>query len=808
MSDSVAGDGASGVEDPGASGDAGRVVVAGGSAGRTGGVQDAHAVSGADEEQPPPLEAPPPAVWEVGAITGYRMGALDEHDSGGLVEETFLVQWKDGRGVVHHDKMCEPRRNVEGPRLDQYLARRTVMVRTAQLREEFAGRVCGLDVQYPPGDPGAGSGVEGAAMGEVTTTVVAADPEPASPGADADPVPGLQANLARLRTPPVWHEADTGQDGEVVVPCVDAPLLRERHRISCAVERLAQAQRPAPDERGVVKQLERRIALLSVVQAAHHREVIRVPHNVADAEADARHWPFWKAAMDTEMASMHKFEVWDLGELPAGKNLMTCKWVFALKRDKEGKVVRYKARLTARGFTQQAGVDFEETWAPTARMRCFRAMLAEASGDASVQTRQWDVTCAFLHADVDVPMYMAQAPGYEVSGGQVCVLRKAIYGCRQASRLFHHEIRTTLLAQGAVQAEADECLFILKDTDGWMRVLCHVDDFAVTFTSQALYDRVFAGMQARFEITDYDGLPMDKFLGVCVERRADATVHMHQKPYIDDLLERLNMTGVAAAKSPASPGTGARLRRRELSEADRELMAAVPYKEAVGALFYLARCTRVDIAHACSQVAMFMADPAPEHWEAVCRIYRYLKGTSHVGLTMTPGEGASSCMGDRPVSDFLQGYCDSDWAGCPMTRKSYTGWLVKVGGGLVAWYSKRQGCIAQSSTEAEYVAAAALGNEMVWWRRLLEDLGYVQGGPVTIWCDNRSTNRLAEHPGRFEATKHIELRYHVLRDYQERGVIKMRWTSTWTQLADILTKNGDVKRFRRVVAEIMGECLG
>ena len=106
------------------------------------------------------------------------------------------------------------------------------------------------------------------------------------------------------------------------------------------------------------------------------------------------------------------------------------------------------------------------------------------------------------------------------------------------------------------------------------------------------------------------------------------------------------------------------------------------------------------------------------------------------------------------------------------------------------------------------MAAAALGNEMVWWRRLLEDLGYVQGGPVTIWCDNRSTNRLAEHPGRFEATKHIELRYHVLRDYQERGVIKMRWTSTWTQLADILTKNGDVKRFRRVAAEIMGECLG
>ena len=264
--------------------------------------------------------------------------------------------------------------------------------------------------------------------------------------------------------------------------------------------------------------------------------------------------------------------------------------------------------------------------------------MAEASADKRAQTRQWDVTCAFLHAGVDVSMYMSQAPLYEIPGDAgerlVCRLLKAIYGCKQASRLFHQAVREKLLELGAVQASADECLFIFRDGDDWMRVLCHVDDFAVTFTSEALYARVVAGMVDRFKITDYGGRPITKFLGVCVERDDLGHIRLHQGPYIDELLDRLGLTNALPASSPLRPGSKERLRAVPMSPAEKEFMSTVPYREAVGALFYLARCTRFDISHAASQVAVFMENPAPVHWDAVCRIYRYLKGTRNVALKM------------------------------------------------------------------------------------------------------------------------------------------------------------------------------
>ena len=597
---------------------------------------------------------------------------------------------------------------------------------------------------------------------------------------------------------------ETRFNGEVCVPRYDAPLARVQLGL---IRELSGPQDAARN----MEAMARRIELLALAAKAKPgerkdpRRVVFVPHTLFEAE-NSEEWSCWQEAMDAEMDSMREFGVWKLVPAPVGANLMSCKWVFALKRNKLGEIERFKARLTARGFTQREGVDFDETWAPTARGRSFRMMMAEASADARVQTRQWDVTCAFLHAAADTEMYMRQPPRYEIPGDAgerlVCKLLKAIYGCKQASRLFHVEVREKLLDLGAVQAKADECLFIFKEGSDWMRVLCHVDDFAVTFTSQSLYDRVFSGMVDRFKLTDYEGEPLSKFLGICMERDDAGRIRLHQGPYIDELLDRLGMAEAQPARSPERPGSKNRLRPTEMTAAERDFMATVPYKEAVGALFYLARCTRFDIAHATSQVAAFMADPAPVHWDAVCRIYRYLKSTRELALNM-----ASSGMEVQLVDQFMDGFCDADWAGCPYTRKSCTGWLVRVGGSVVSWYSKRQSSISQSSTEAEYVAAAALANEVVWWRRLCTDLGYDADGPVTLWCDNRATSLLADHEGKFDAVKHIQLRYHVLRDYQKRGIVKVKWCAAARQWADVLTKNCDVAQFRRVTEELMGEAF-
>jgi hypothetical protein len=197
-----------------------------------------------------------------------------------------------------------------------------------------------------------------------------------------------------------------------------------------------------------------------------------------------------------------------------------------------------------------------------------------------------------------------------------------------------------------------------------------------------------------------------------------------------------------------------------------------------------------------------MEDPRLEHWQAVLRIYRYLARTKDVSLVMR-SEGMQCEMADQ----FLEGLGDADWAGCAETRQSHTGWLIRAGGSLVSWYSKRQTCVAQSTTEAEYVAAASVANEVVWWRRLCVDFGYEFGGPVRVLCDNSSAVSLANHAGKFEATKHIALRYHVLRDYQKRGIVIVQWRESSEMWADVMTKNCEPKHFRSIVSKLMGELV-
>ena len=607
----------------------------------------------------------------------------------------------------------------------------------------------------------------------------------------------LSASLASIDiTSYTGHRPVVDQSGEVHVPPVVLAaadkLVVSRMIDDCALD-------PA-----TVTDIRRRIELIALAATASDTAPFTYvePRNYYEAMRDINA-SSWFRAMEEEMQNMHDFGVWELVPAPKDANIMSCRWVFKVKRNVNGGVDKLKARLTCRGFTQRAGIDFDDTWAPTCRMRVFRMMMAEASSDSSIRTAQWDCTAAFLHAPVDHVMYMRQAPGFARGGpGMVYRLKKAIYGCRQSSALFHKVVRDALLGLGAVQAAADECLFILREASGWAKILVHCDDFAITYNDRSLYDDLFAAMRARFKITDYGGGPIRRFVGVCVERTPEGYYRLHQLPYIEEILSRLHLSNCKHARSPERPGTAGKLRLRSLSPAEMEYMATVPYREAVGALFYVSRCTRFDIAHAVSEVARFMGSPAPEHWDAVLRIYRYLARTKDVALRMH-----SRGMQCELTDQLLEGFSDSDWAGCPDTRRSHTGWLVRIGGSLVSWYSKRQSCIAQSTTEAEYIAAAAIANELVWWKLLCKDFGYTSSGPISIWCDNRAATTLSDHAGNFDAAKHIEVRYHVVRRYQRLGIIKVCWRRSCTMWADVLTKNCSYPHFETVVSKLLGENL-
>jgi hypothetical protein len=347
-------------------------------------------------------------------------------------------------------------------------------------------------------------------------------------------------------------------------------------------------------------------------------------------------------------------------------------------------------------------------------------------------------------------------------------------------------------------------------------VLTHVDDFAVFYTDPVLYGVILTRMREVFIGGFKDLGPLHKFLGIIIERRKEGGFRIHQTPKILEILERLGLDDVAPAPSPAKAGTAAKLQPLSglLSEADALFMTTVPYVEAVSSLFYICRASRWDISHACSQVARFMANPGPEHWAAVRRIYGYLKRTAGVGLViaaksmemeLTNADDIDSSLSPRAMR--LEGWSDADWAGDKATRKSHTGWMVRCGGSLVSWLSKAQGCLSQSTMEAELVAVTALSNEVLWWRHLWQDLSISLPVPVPLWVDNSATVSLAQHAGRFDATKHIELKHLVVREHQDRDWVKVAWVAGEFQLADVLTKALYPADFILAVTGVMGESV-
>jgi hypothetical protein len=326
-----------------------------------------------------------------------------------------------------------------------------------------------------------------------------------------------------------------------------------------------------------------------------------------------------------------------------------------------------------------------------------------------------------------------------------------------------------------------------------MRILTVVDDFAVSYNSDALYDSIFGQMQAAFKITDYGRAPINLYCGIGVSQAADGSYALSQESYIKEVLDRLGMRGCKPADSPEKTGPKAKLRplSRELTPSEQAFMQQVPYREAVGALWYIARCTRADVYRATQEVARFVANPGPEHWAAVERLLQYLSKTAS-----TPLVYRASSFTDPKLHD---GY-----------SKSRTGWLLHFGGCLVAWRSVIQSSTSQSSCEAEYVAAGALANEIIWWRLLCEEFGHPMHGPTPIRCDSEAAIGMAKHSGNFEATKHVRLKYHVLREYQAEGLVQTVWCPSFHNWADILTKNVAVHTFKRVASLILGRpyCAG
>ncbi|KAD3640773.1 hypothetical protein E3N88_29996 [Mikania micrantha] len=334
----------------------------------------------------------------------------------------------------------------------------------------------------------------------------------------------------------------------------------------------------------------------------------------------------------------------------------------------------------AKGFTQLEGIDFHDTFAPVAKLVTVRTLLATAT-KKSWAIHQLDVNNAFLHGDLNEEIYMKIPQGFEKGKeNKVCRLKKSLYGLKQASRNWYQKFTSALLDVGFKQSKADHSLFIFKDRDVFLAALIYVDDVIIVGNDTKRIEETKGFLNDRFSIKDLGVLKY--FLGIKVARTREGLV-LSQRKYVLDILEDAGMLGCRPSAFPMEQSL-------KLSKGDdEERVDAGQHRRLIGRLLYL-QATRPDIAHSVNVTSQFVADPRQNHMEAVKRVLCYLKTTPGQGILLPKSGGTN-----------LTAYSDSDWLGCPDTRRSRNGYLLLIGGAPVSWKSKKQSVVSRSSAESE-----------------------------------------------------------------------------------------------------------
>jgi hypothetical protein len=490
----------------------------------------------------------------------------------------------------------------------------------------------------------------------------------------------------------------------------------------------------------------------------------------AEEPTGSQHDHRWRSAMGEEMRSIMENKTWELVDPPANCQPIGLKWVYKEKRNEHGIVVKHKARLVAKGYVQREGVNFEEVFAPVARMESVRLLLAMAA------TKEWevhhmDVKSAFLNGELIEEVYIKQPSGFIVPGQEhkVLRLRKALYGLRQAPRAWNIKLDESLVSLGFTKCATEHALYTRKKKQGTLVVGVYVDDLIIT--GARMQDiKEFKEMTALFKMSDL-GL-LSYYLGIEVEQTARA-ITLRQSAYAKKLLERGGMDGCKPCQSPMEE----RLKLSKDSTSPR--VNATSYRSIIGGLRYLAH-TRPDISFAVGYLSRFMEDPREDHLTATKHLLRYIAGTIKHGLVY-PKRGNGRLE--------LTGYSDSDMAGDVDGRRSTTGIIFFLGSCAISWQSHKQKVVALSTCEAEYIAVATACCQGVWLARLLKELTEEELQAPVLLVDNKSAIALAKNPILHDRSKHIDTKYHYIRDCIVEGRIKVEYVDTAQQLGDILTKS-------------------
>jgi hypothetical protein len=495
----------------------------------------------------------------------------------------------------------------------------------------------------------------------------------------------------------------------------------------------------------------------------------------------------WQTALDYEIGQLEKLGTWVVEDLPPGQTAIPCSEVVKVKRGPSGEVQSYRVRIVAGGHRQVEGVNYTETFSAAAKMPTVRAVLANAAHQ-DWEIEHVDVKSAYLNAPLKETIYMKAPRGVLKHGqeGKVLRLLKGLYGLKQAGRGWYLEMTRVFLKELDFKRSAiDHSVYYRRVGDEHTIVAVATDDMVVASKRAEDAERFKSEIKKFWEITDHG--PIKWFLGFEIKRdRESRSISINQRAYIEGMVEKFRLSNARPVSTPMEPGIQFSIDQCPSTINQTNRMHGVPYSEAIGSVLWPVVVSRPDAAFAVGILSQFIQNPGQAHWEGVKRVINYLGSTKDLWLTFG-GKNAS-----------VEGFCDADW-GSQKHRHSISGFSFHFGQGAVSWSSKKQNIVSLSSTEAEYVAQTHAAKEAIWLRRFISEMSGGDEKPLTISCDNQGAIALAKDNKFHARTKHIDLRYHFIREAVEDGNINVKYVPTDDNVADIFTKALPRPKFERMV---------
>jgi hypothetical protein len=517
------------------------------------------------------------------------------------------------------------------------------------------------------------------------------------------------------------------------------------------------------------------VAFVSILKGGHNH---RIPKTYRDAMRNA---DIWMPPMRDEIQQLQErgvYKLIPLSEVSKDSVIIQNMWVYDVKLDGNGEVIKHKARLVARGDKMVEGQDFDVKWAMVARMESVCMILAIAAM-LGLSVKQWDFSGAYLNGVLDRAIYMKQPKGFVKLGEEnlVCMLLRLLYRLIHAGHIWYNLLAEGYKDLGFRVSRADPCIRTRKDKNGYTLTTTHTDNVLGASSTASESQRVVQEFKSKWELKEVD---VNLLVGLTVHTGTNRLISIDQTQYFEKALIHFRLYDLDPISTPLLFDCQISVHVGLLTPLDAEFMRDKPFCSLLGVLIWGACGTQPDISFACGALGRVQNNPTPYHWDLLIGVCRYIRSTMDYGIRykLKPKNGSLKMVS----------YVDSDWAGCIDSRRSTSGYVFFMGNSPVSWSSKRQAFVALSSTAAEYVALAHGAQQAMWMRSWLDEVYLPQDGPMNIYGDNLGSLSLTETMKHHCLSKHLDIRCHFIRDLVSEKTVEVHKVKGKENVADIFAK--------------------